>query len=68
MLLSLFSKQKLRGLIGTEPAADLEHLRSLIEAGTVTPVLDRTFPLAQAAAAHAYIESRQALGRVVMTP
>ena len=30
--------------------------------------IDRTFPLAEAAAAHAYIESRQAVGRVVMTP
>jgi NADPH2:quinone reductase len=30
--------------------------------------IDRTFPLDQAAAAHAYIESRQAFGRVVMTP
>ena len=28
-------------------------------------VVDRTFPLAEAAAAHAYIESRQAVGRVV---
>ena len=31
-------------------------------------VIDRTFPLAKAADAHAYIESRQAFGRVVMTP
>jgi NADPH:quinone reductase len=30
--------------------------------------IDRTFPLAEAAAAHEYIESRQAFGRVVMTP
>ena len=30
--------------------------------------IDRTFPLAEAPAAHAYIESRQAFGRVVMTP
>src|SRR3954466_5040863 len=30
--------------------------------------IDRTFPLTAAAAAHAYIESRQAFGRVVMTP
>jgi NADPH2:quinone reductase len=30
--------------------------------------IDRAFPLAEAAAAHAYIESRQAFGRVVMTP
>jgi NADPH2:quinone reductase len=30
--------------------------------------IDRTFPLSEAAAAHAYIESRQAFGRVVLTP
>ena len=30
--------------------------------------IDRTFSLAESAAAHAYIESRQAFGRVVMTP
>jgi NADPH2:quinone reductase len=30
--------------------------------------IDPAFPLAEAAAAHAYIESRQAFGRVVMTP
>jgi NADPH2:quinone reductase len=31
-------------------------------------VVDRTFPLADAAAAHAFIESRQAVGRVVLVP
>ncbi len=31
-------------------------------------VVDRTFPLADAAAAHEYIESRQAVGRVVLIP
>ena len=30
--------------------------------------IDRTFPLAEAAAAHDYIESRQAFGRVVLIP
>jgi NADPH:quinone reductase len=30
--------------------------------------IDRSFPLAEAATAHEYIESRQAFGRVVMTP
>ena len=30
--------------------------------------IDRTFPLAEAAEAHAYIESRQAFGRVVLAP
>jgi NADPH:quinone reductase len=36
--------------------------------GELRVVIDKTFPLADAAAAHAYIESRQAFGRVVMTP
>jgi NADPH2:quinone reductase len=36
--------------------------------GEIQVVIDRTFPLSDAAAAHAYIESRQAFGRVVMTP
>ena len=39
-----------------------------VAAGALQVVIDRTFPLAEAAAAHAYIESRQAFGRVVLTP
>ena len=31
-------------------------------------VIDRTYPLSEAAAAHAYMESRQAFGRVVLIP
>jgi len=36
--------------------------------GDLKIVIDRTFPLADAAAAHAFIESRQAFGRVVLIP
>lgn len=36
--------------------------------GNLRVVIDRAFPLAEAAAAHAYIESRQAFGRVLMIP
>jgi NADPH2:quinone reductase len=39
-----------------------------IAAGKLRVVIDRTFPLAEAAAAHAYLESRQAFGRVVLVP
>src|SRR6476659_6811575 len=39
-----------------------------VASGQVRVEIARTFPLAEAAAAHAYIESRQAIGRVVMTP
>ena len=36
--------------------------------GELQAVVDRTFPLADAAEAHRYIESRQAFGRVVLVP
>lgn len=36
--------------------------------GELKVVIDRTFPLSEAAAAHAYIESRQAVGRVLLIP
>jgi NADPH2:quinone reductase len=39
-----------------------------VASGKLRVVIDRSFPLAEAADAHAYIESRQAFGRVVMTP
>ena len=39
-----------------------------VKAGKLRVVIDRRFPLAQAAAAHEYIESRQAFGRVVLVP
>jgi NADPH2:quinone reductase len=39
-----------------------------VAAGRLEVVVDRTFPLADAAAAHAFIESRQAVGRVVLIP
>jgi NADPH2:quinone reductase len=43
------------------------HLAA-IAAGQLSVVVDRTFRLAQAAAAHAYIEGRHAFGRVVLIP
>ena len=39
-----------------------------VAAGRLHVEIDRTFPLAEAAAAHAYLESRQAVGRVVLIP
>ena len=41
---------------------------STVAAGTLKVVIDRSFPLSQAAEAHAYIESRHAFGRVILTP
>jgi NADPH2:quinone reductase len=36
--------------------------------GDLKVVIDRTFPLSDAAGAHAYIESRRAFGRVLLIP
>ncbi|MFT3810803.1 MAG: zinc-binding alcohol dehydrogenase family protein [Micropepsaceae bacterium] len=39
-----------------------------VAAGRLTVVIDSTYPLSEAAAAHAYIESRKAVGRVLLIP
>ncbi len=43
------------------------HLDAIVR-GELKVVIDRTFPLSDAAGAHAYIESRQAFGRVLLIP
>lgn len=55
--------------IGTDRVQNLvADLVNDVATGELRVVLDRTFPLAEAAAAHDYIESRQAVGRVVLIP
>jgi NADPH2:quinone reductase len=46
----------------------IEHLITEVEVGRLQVLVDRTYPLSDAAAAHAYLESRQAVGRVVLIP
>ena len=46
---------------------DLVFLNQQIEAGKVRSVIDRTFPLAEMAAAHTYAESERTVGKVVIT-
>lgn len=66
-LLSRFVGQTLRMQLPEERPDDLRVLRELVEAGTVTPVIDRTFPLAQAADAIRYLVSGKARGKIVLT-
>ena len=49
-----------------ENAEDLIALTELIEAGKVTPVIDRTYPLAEAPEAIRYLEEGRARGKVVV--
>ena len=46
--------------------ADLDVLRGLIEAGKVTPAIDRTYPLAEAPEAIRYVHEGHAQGKVVV--
>ncbi|WP_421933115.1 quinone oxidoreductase family protein [Phenylobacterium sp.] len=55
--------------IGTDRVHDnVQRLIDDAAKGELEVVIDRVFPLSEAAAAHAYIESRAAVGRVVMVP
>ena len=48
-------------------AAVGEYVWPLIKAGSVKPLVDRTFPLADAAAAHEYFDSGQHTGKILLT-
>jgi NADPH2:quinone reductase len=47
---------------------NIQRLIDDVARGALRVVIDRTFPLREAGAAHAYIESRAAFGRVVLVP
>ena len=67
LLLSPFVRQRLAPLASSENAADLRVLTGLIESGQVTPVVDRTFPLEEAAAAIRHVLDGEARGKVVVS-
>jgi NADPH:quinone reductase-like Zn-dependent oxidoreductase len=62
----LFSRQLslLGSYMGTK--SELHTVMKLVAAGKLKPVVDKIFPLAEAAAAHAYLESSAQFGKVVL--
>jgi NADPH:quinone reductase-like Zn-dependent oxidoreductase len=67
LLLAPFVSQKLGTFISRENHADMIVLKQLIEAGEVTPVIDRTYPLSDVPEAIRYLEQGNARGKVVIT-
>jgi NADPH:quinone reductase-like Zn-dependent oxidoreductase len=66
-MVSPFVSQKLGTFIAKPNGADLVVLKELIEAGNVTPVIDRSYPLSETPDAIRYLEAGHARGKVVIT-
>jgi NADPH:quinone reductase-like Zn-dependent oxidoreductase len=66
-LLSPFVAQKLGSFVASENSKDLEGLRELIDAGTLMPVIDRSYPLGEVPAAIRDLLKGQVRGKVVVT-
>src|SRR5919112_940827 len=67
MMLSPFVSQKLGTFVNKENHEDLIVLGELIESGKITPVIDRTYPLAEVPEAIRYLEEGHARGKVVIS-
>lgn len=63
---SMFGRQQLGPAIKFQNRADLLVLKELIEAGKVTPVIDRTYPLSQTGEAIGHVGEGHARGTVVI--
>ena len=66
MLVSMFVKQQAGPSVKTQNHDDLVALRSLVEAGKVTPVIDRTYPLIETSEAIGHVAAGHARGTVVI--
>ena len=64
--LSPFVRQRLTMKTPNENYADLERLAQLIEAGQLTPMVDKSYPLDQAPDAMRHLEAGQARGKIVI--
>lgn len=67
LLLSLFVRQQGRPYLSIPKIEDLIVLKELIEAGKVTPVIDRMYPLSETPEAFRYLDKGHARGKIVIT-
>jgi NADPH:quinone reductase-like Zn-dependent oxidoreductase len=66
-LLSPFVGQNLVPFMAKQKRQDLLTLKQMIEEGKVRPVVERTYPLAEAAEAVRHVEGHHARGKVVLS-
>jgi len=67
LALSPFVGHRLRSFIADESSEHLRDVTTLIETGKVMPIIDRTFPLSEAADAMRYLTESHVLGKIVVT-
>lgn len=64
---AVFSTKTQHAFMAKESGSDLAVVSAWLQAGTIRPVIDRTFPLQQLAEAHRYNEQGHAAGKIVLT-
>lgn len=67
LVLSAFVGQRFRPLFAVTRQQDLLTLKALVEAGAIAPVVDRAYPLAEAADAVRHLEKGHPRGKLVVT-
>jgi NADPH:quinone reductase-like Zn-dependent oxidoreductase len=63
---SPFVRQRMTSYLAKQRTVDLERLTKLIEAGALTPSIDRVYPLAEAAVAMRHLEAGHAQGKLAL--
>ena len=61
------SSKKVICALASENSGALEYIKELVEAGVIKSMIDKCYPLEEAAEAHRYIESGQKRGDVIIT-
>ena len=64
----LFSQQKEIHGVFMGNKEDMRQIVAVLNRGAIRPVVDRTFPLKDAAAAHEAMEATNFFGKLVLTP
>jgi NADPH:quinone reductase-like Zn-dependent oxidoreductase len=67
MVVSMFVRQQAAPTVKTQNHDDLVALKALVEAGTITPVIDSTYPLHETAKAIGRVAAGRTRGTIVIT-